>query len=90
MGGNTIYNIEEERTNDVKSLWETGPKKNSFVNGNMKPLISHEFHASAILAEIYIRGRTGKSLALLRKQQATRLKKCIYSTYSPPELHTHS
>jgi hypothetical protein len=29
-------------------------------------------------------------MALYRKHQATGLKKkCIYSTYSPPELHTH-
>jgi hypothetical protein len=70
VGGDTKRNIEdEEETDGVRRLWETCPKMNCFVNGNMKPLISQEFHASAILAEIYICGTMRKIFKQLWKHK---------------------
>jgi hypothetical protein len=40
VGGNMNRNIEEEEGMDgIRSLCETGPKINCFVNGNIKQLI---------------------------------------------------
>jgi hypothetical protein len=44
---------------------------------------------SVYLTEHCTKGGDDKSLALWRKQQATGLKKCIYSTYSPPPRSLH-
>jgi hypothetical protein len=74
-------NIQEFAWRDYPGICLEGLSRN-LPGGNIQEFASGNY-PGICLEGLNIRGETDKSLALQRKQQATGLQKCIYSTYSP-------